>query len=293
MAKRFVWRLVVAAALLASCAAIASCAPSANASSEESELLPQALEDRGIATSVAEWLESLDDEQRAALDIAFEQAEAEGYQGDEASWAAREVRARLGSNGDVIVMLPDGGEFSVPAHSGSANGDGGSASQPANAAQGNTGGGSAATPPASAQGASNGNHEAPLISVESVNAHSGDDISLSVRIERNPGVMGLTLSVSYDESALALSSAENGDVFNGVLTMTRSREYASGCLFTWDGVEVAPEDARDGAILTLNFHVADDAAAGIYPVAARIGSAFDSDLREITLAAEDGNVVVG
>lgn len=240
----------------------------------------------GGGDGIGDWLDSLTDEQLAELDIAFDAAVEEGYQGTKEEWVSREVVAHRDSRGNVVVVLPDGGEFTIPDDKGGGNGS--SLGGPAEGDAGET----AKQDPSEDEGKSPV-AGMPTLTVDSVVVQEGtDEVSVPVRVEGNPGLLGLTLSVSYDESALKLVGAENGDAFDGVLTMTRSKNLTSGCLFTWDGIDLASEDIKDGEILVLRFELR-KGAKGLHAVAVRMsGNAFDRDLKETGISIEDGSVVV-
>ena len=282
-------------------------------SSNDEKPISSVLSEVGNGTDVESWLNELDEDQMAAIDIAYEASVAEGYTGSKEEWVASEVRSYIDSNGQMVVLLPDGGEFVVATHKGAdsspAESSDGSSAEGSNAQEqgaeeqsdeestegqeGDAASDESSDEASQDEGQADSESVAPSIRVNNVQAHKGDkSIAVPIRIEDNPGVLGLTFSVSYDESALTLTKAENGEAFAGALTMTHSREYTSGCLFTWDGVELAEKDVKDGTILTLYFDVSSK-ASGVYPVALRGLSAFDSNLNSIKLTVADGNVAVG
>ena len=230
-----------------------------------------------------EWIEWLDSEQKAELEIAYDASVAEGYEGSLDEWVTTEVQTRLNGNGNIVVTLPDGGEFTVIAPSSTEGDQNTSGPDEPEADPANEGAQSEESAPG---------EQSALISVDTVVAHKGDKrVALPIKILGNPGVLGLTFSVSYDESAVTLVGAENGKAFEGTLALTRSRTFASGCLFTWDGVDIKPEQVKDGTVLTLFFDVADN-ATGLHSVAVRGTSAFDADLNSVSLTTQDGSIVI-
>ncbi len=135
----------------------------------------------------------------------------------------------------------------------------------------------------------------PVLTVSSVSASAGEkEVAVAVSVKNNPGILGMTLSVSYDEKALTLKRASNGGAFQGVLTMTAPGRYKSGCNFVWDGQEISDEDIKDGVILTLYFDVADTAASGAHTVeiSYQKGAIIDKALDAITLSMNNGGVVI-
>ncbi len=133
----------------------------------------------------------------------------------------------------------------------------------------------------------------PTIAVNNVSAVAGqENVRVDVVIRNNPGVLGITLSVLYDDSVMTLVGAENGVAFDGRLTLTKPGRFAPQCRFLWDGQEILPEDIANGTILTLVFDVLPDAPKGTYPVKAfyNSGDIIDNDLQTVEVELLDGVV---
>lgn len=132
------------------------------------------------------------------------------------------------------------------------------------------------------------------VTVEKVNALPGKTVNVNVSISGNPGVLGATLTVEYDESALTLVSAKLGDAFKS-LSMTTPGRYGSPCRFGWDGVDISESDIKDGTFLTLSFLVSNDAEVDTeYPVkvSAKSSDWTDKDLQPVELTIVNGAVNV-
>ena len=84
-------------------------------------------------------------------------------------------------------------------------------------------------------------------------AARGAEVSVTISMENNPGIMGFSLAVSYDETRLSLVSLEKG-------SLTSSEFWTvNGARATW----VASSDIiYNGVFLTANFTVLDDAPLG-------------------------------
>lgn len=132
-----------------------------------------------------------------------------------------------------------------------------------------------------------------VIKVESKNAVPGEDVTVNVNIENNPGILGATLEVSYDKG-LTLTGASSGDAF-AHLTMTKPGNFSSGCRFIWDGQECKEEDIKDGTILSLTFHLDKDVASGT-PMKVKVnvldGDLYDNNLHYVDASTEEGSVTV-
>lgn len=289
----------------------------ANQNTDRSEPLLSLLKKQGYVGTSDEWFEALNDEQKASVDISYESDASAGYKGTKSEWMAEKLRARYGHDGEIVVILPDGGEFVLDKSSVSADSstndasagrlgtpqsgqfgrsdNGGSSSLNGPSDSGEGGGSAESISVNSAAGEpSSGNSSGASLIVDSVWASAGDtDVAVSVRIEGNPGILGMTISVSYDESAVALKDAENGNAFKDVLSLTRSRALGTGCVFTWDGIEINREDVKDGEVLILHFDVSRDAKAGDYPIVIRGGdTAFTNDIAEVSLVVHNGSIRV-
>lgn len=132
-----------------------------------------------------------------------------------------------------------------------------------------------------------------VISVESKNVVLGEEVSVDVVIQNNPGILGATLEFSFDEG-LTMISASAGEAFS-YLTMDKPGKYESPCRFTWTGQECTEENIKDGTILTLKFSVADDVETGkplTITVNAPDGDVYDNDLNPIDISTVDGAVTV-
>ena len=131
------------------------------------------------------------------------------------------------------------------------------------------------------------------IRVANVNAAPGETVQVAVTVENNPGILGAVLELTYDEG-LTLTNATSGTSFS-TLSMTKPGSLASPCRFTWDGVDIAAEDVKDGEILVLTFDVADSVESGttLNVVASGEGGAFlDRNLNEVPVAYSAGSVTV-
>lgn len=131
------------------------------------------------------------------------------------------------------------------------------------------------------------------ITVGSVTDYAGEVVEVPITIEGNPGILGATLSVSYD-SGITLVDAVKGDAFS-TLTMTKPGKYVSPCNFVWDGQDIADEDIVDGTVLTLSFEIDADAASGSkydIKVSYDDGDIVDKDLNPVDVTLVDGCITV-
>ena len=134
----------------------------------------------------------------------------------------------------------------------------------------------------------------PTIVVQNVTAHPGDDVTVSVDVKNNPGILGMILTANYDESCCSLNEAVNGDIFNGILELTTSKELKSGARFVWDGIDIKDSDIKDGNVLLLKFHISDNTKPGTYPVTLSYvkNDIVDKNLNVVNLQISNGFITV-
>ncbi len=130
----------------------------------------------------------------------------------------------------------------------------------------------------------------PTFVVGNVSANAGDTgVEVAVKVVKNPGILGMTMKLEYDDSVMTLVEAENGEAF-APLKMTPPKKYKSGCNFVWYADDLADEDVVDGDILVLTFDVLENAASGTYPVTVKYtdGNIFDVNLDPISVDIKNG-----
>lgn len=133
----------------------------------------------------------------------------------------------------------------------------------------------------------------PTFTVDKVSAKAGEgSVTVAVRVKNNPGIIGMTLSVEYDEENLTLTDATNGEALKGILNFTSANVLKSGCNFLWDGQDLVKSDIKNGSILYLTFDVSAKAESGSYPIKISYmsGNIIDIDLNPIEFEIEDGSI---
>ncbi|MBP3361122.1 MAG: S-layer homology domain-containing protein [Clostridia bacterium] len=167
--------------------------------------------------------------------------------------------------------------------------------------QGNVGGSSSSSSGNSSGAISTGNKPAndektdySAIIVDSVEAKAGDEVLIEAKINKNPGILGMTLSAYYDDAVCTLVSVENGEAFEGILDFTTSEVLGNGARFVWDGIEISDKDVKDGTILIMKFRIKDNAVGGKYPITLKCadGDMLDNNISSISVPIESGYIVI-
>lgn len=130
------------------------------------------------------------------------------------------------------------------------------------------------------------------ISVENKNGSAGETVKVAVFLKNNPGIVGMTLRLTYDESAMMLTAVDKGSAL-GEMTFTKPKDLSSGCKLPWDAEFVTPGDESDGEILILVFKISETAAAGSYSVSlSTVGDIIDNDLMPVTAVLRNGKITI-
>lgn len=135
----------------------------------------------------------------------------------------------------------------------------------------------------------------PAIKVNTVYGKPGDIIEVDLELQENPGILGMVLSLEYDETAMRLIDAKNGEAVSDVLTLTSSNTLNSGVRFVWDGLDLSSSDIKNGTLLTLEFELLDSAIEGKrYPLNLQYdtGDIVDADLNVVNLSIYQGFIEI-
>ena len=136
--------------------------------------------------------------------------------------------------------------------------------------------------PASASG--NGSLQMGLAS-----GNRGDTVTLSVYLSSNPGLVTMTIRVSYDTSVLRLTNVSNPGLLVGAQLNTG---YGSPYTISWvDGATTA-NNTQTGTIATFTFKILDNAKLGESIVTLQFVDSYDTDYRENSFTATSGKVIV-
>lgn len=134
----------------------------------------------------------------------------------------------------------------------------------------------------------------PTIRVGSGTAKPGETIRIPVEVKNNPGILGMILTIGYDENVLQLESAENGEAVSGFLTLTPSKTLENGARFVWDGLDITPDAIKDGTVLMLEFTVSASAPDGKQIICMQYtpGDIIDGNLENVSPLLVQGYIEV-
>ena len=125
-------------------------------------------------------------------------------------------------------------------------------------------------------------------------AKSGNEVEIPVKIKNNPGILGMTIAIIYDDNALELKDVKNGEAFVNILQFTKPSKFYSGCTCLWDGIEIENKEIKDGVIATLVFELSDKASSKIYSIGIECNGndVINNDLKKIDVKVNNGQIKV-
>lgn len=127
------------------------------------------------------------------------------------------------------------------------------------------------------------------LSMTSASGSRGDTVTLNVRLNSNPGLVTMSIRVSYDTSVLQLTGVSD----TGVLVGSQlNSSYGSPYSISWvDGATTA-NNTSTGTIATFTFKILDNAAIGDSTVTLQFLDSFDTNYAENSFSASSGKVSV-
>lgn len=127
----------------------------------------------------------------------------------------------------------------------------------------------------------------PTISVGTISVSAGEQVSIAISIADNPGVIGLELTVTFDEEVLTLVKAEKGTAL-AAMDFTAPDVLGSGSKFLWDA---GYANVANGEVLLLTFDVSEDAVLGDHSILIK-AKGYDENVVSITFKIVNGTITV-
>lgn len=136
---------------------------------------------------------------------------------------------------------------------------------------------------------------AAAIAVEQAYGKQGETVDVNINLKHNPGILGLTLILEYDESMMTLTKVSAGEALSYLeMTAPAGSAMESGCKLLWDAETMKDADTKDGVIATLTFKIAENAVSNkaIDIKISKVGDVVNEDLNPLNVAITSGSVTV-
>lgn len=134
-----------------------------------------------------------------------------------------------------------------------------------------------------------------IISVKDAYTKPGATVSVNVVIENNPGILGMTLKLQFDESIATLTDVVAGEALSDTtFTPPKGEGLKNGCTLLWDAESVDTANVKDGVIATLSFQIADDAEPDqtMNVSVSTVGQVLDANAKPISVFMVTGQVQI-
>ncbi|MBQ3425643.1 MAG: hypothetical protein IJH37_00680 [Clostridia bacterium] len=127
-----------------------------------------------------------------------------------------------------------------------------------------------------------------LVTVDSITAEAGENVSVPIHLTNNTGICGATISVAYNANLL-LTGVDKGDALS-TLSMTKPGDfYANPVKIVWDGMDA---DNSNGVIATLKFTAPSEAGTYNISISYENGDIVDGNLNPVSVSLRNGSVKV-
>jgi len=132
-----------------------------------------------------------------------------------------------------------------------------------------------------------------IISAGEVTAEPGGTVTVPVSVTQNPGIVGVTLQITYNSDVLTLQE-ENGLVNKNLLSGASFVPNATtpGIVKVMFENGIADNYIDVGTLMELNFNVSDTAEAKDYPIYVSVLEAYEDQVKKVTAVDTDGKVTV-
>ena len=132
-----------------------------------------------------------------------------------------------------------------------------------------------------------------MIKASNVKGVAGKTVDVPVSLINNPGIVGATLGVKYNDSALELVGVTDTGVLG---SSSHKPEYVSPYTLSWANDTSTENYTVDGSIAILTFKIKEGTTVGSYPVVISYDydnyGIYDKDLNKINFSIENGSVDV-
>lgn len=131
----------------------------------------------------------------------------------------------------------------------------------------------------------------PMVVVSTASGTPGSTVEVNVSLQNNPGIVSMTLNVSYNENVMTLTSVRDTGLLSGGMHTTK---YKSPYVLTWANDTSRTNFYVNGSTATLVFTINSQAAAGTYPieVSTPIHGIYNYDIKEVPFQMISGGVTV-
>jgi len=129
----------------------------------------------------------------------------------------------------------------------------------------------------------------PEIMASDAEGSPGGDVDITISLKNNPGIVSMTLTVTYDDNVMTLSEVNDTGLFPGQMHTTKRK---SPYTLTWENDTSRTDYTVNGTVVTLSFKISDTARSGDYPIVIGVplDGIYNYDVDNVDFALINGNV---
>lgn len=146
--------------------------------------------------------------------------------------------------------------------------------------------------PARRQGLSSLQSDHLRFSVSDVSGVAGEEVTIAISMENNPGIIAACMELAYDSDKLQLVSVTDGGILNDYIFSQTidSNPYA----LRWEDSLATENNTAEGVIATLTFRILEDCEPGTTAVELSFlpGEVYDTDLESVDFEIKQGTVTI-
>ena len=135
------------------------------------------------------------------------------------------------------------------------------------------------------------NESSPAIIVDTVSGNQGDTVEMPIRIQNNPGIAALNLSISYDNTKLKLLNAEDGKILGTSTYLTTDSLTKIPYILSWDDLSTE-NNTGNGIVATLKYEILASEGNADVELTVNQRSTYNVDLEEVAFSVMSGAVIV-
>ncbi len=131
----------------------------------------------------------------------------------------------------------------------------------------------------------------PAIIADTVSGNQGDIVEMPIRLQNNPGITALNLSISYDNTKLKLLGAEDGKILGTSTFLATDKLTKIPYILGWDDLS-KKNNTENGIVATLKFEILALEESTPVEIVLNQRSTYNVDFEEVKFETINGSVKI-
>lgn len=131
----------------------------------------------------------------------------------------------------------------------------------------------------------------PAFVVSDVDGNAGDQVSVTISVANNPGIIAAALDVTYDRKKLKLIEATDAKLLAKPTFAQTTEQYPY--YVSWNDALSSKNNTKNGTLVTLTFEILKGAKGDTeVSVSYETGNVFDYDLNDVNFKTVSGTIAI-